>query len=51
MAKRVVGADGQVYKVKKRGGCLKFIFMAIIIIVVASYSGLFNNDDVVLRSY
>lgn len=43
--KKIVGADGRVYKVKKRGGCLKFIFMVIVIIAVASYSGLFNNDD------
>lgn len=32
-------------KVKKRGGCLKFIFMVIVVIAIASYLGLFNNDD------
>ena len=32
-------------KVKKRGGCLRFILIAIVVIAIASYSGLFNNDD------
>lgn len=43
--KKIVGADGRVYKVKKRGGCLKFVFMVIVVIAVASYLGLLNNDN------
>ena len=42
--KKIVGTDGRKYKVKKRGGCLKFIFMVIIVVALGNYFGLFNSD-------
>ncbi len=40
MARRkIVGEDGRVYREEKRGGCLKWVLIAIVLLVVAGYLG------------
>ncbi|WP_282919889.1 hypothetical protein [Ignavigranum ruoffiae] len=45
MAKKFIGPDGKVYKQKKNGGCLTFIFIAAIIGLFGNSLGLFDSNE------
>ena len=45
MAKKIVGADGQIYKVKQRGGFLKWVGLIILAIFIMNYVQELNSDS------
>ena len=50
MAKKIIGADGQIYKVKKRGGFLKWVGLIILAIFVMKHVQELNSDSDVAES-